>query len=181
MIAAQQSTARFFLGHHRPPSDEASIVAGLSLRPLAGPGLGAGHRALRGPLAVDQSVLLDRMVSPAHGPNGHPGHNPELSPLVMAHVLALDPYRHSLVPGLLRQFKRDLAQSLSNNRARLDPASEAASRILAHNRQWTCPVRLGVQRHLRPDCKGNDMAVGEHGNLYDHPSLGNTPDSLVVV
>src|SRR3989304_2252599 len=109
MIAAKQSTARFFLGHHRPPGDEASIIAGLSLRPLAGPGLGAGHRALRGPLARDQPVLLDRMVSSAHGPNGHSGHDPELSLPVLANVPALDPYRCSLVPGLLRQLKRNLA------------------------------------------------------------------------
>src|SRR3990167_2633352 len=100
MIAAQQSTARFFLGHHRPPGDEASIVTGFSLRPLAGPGLGIGHCALRGPLAVDEPLLLDRMVSPTHGPHGHPCHDPELSLPVLANVPALDPYRYSLVSGL---------------------------------------------------------------------------------
>ena len=181
MIAAQQSTARFFLGHHRPPGNEASIIAGLPLRPLAGPGLGIGHCALRGALAVDQSILLDRMVSSAHGPNGHSGHYPELSPSLMANVPALDPYRYSLVPGLLRQFKRDLALPVPGHRARLDPAAEAADRILATNPEWTCSVRPRMQRHLRPDCQGNDMALGKHGNLYYHPSLGNTSDSLVVV
>jgi len=181
MIATQQSTARFFLGHHRPPSNEASIFPSVSLRPLAGPGLGAGHRALRNPLAVDQSILLDRMVSPAHGPNGHSGHDPELSLPVLANVPALDPYRYSLVPGLLRQFKRDLAQSLSNNRASLDPAAEAPDRVLAHSRERACSVRPGMQRDLRPDCEGSDMAMGQHGNLYYHPSLGNTSDGLVVI
>jgi len=181
MIAAQQSTARFFLGHHRPPGNEASILSSVSLRPLAGPGLGAGHRALRGPLAVDEPLLLDRMVSSAHGLNGYSCHDPELSLPVLAHVSALDPYRCSLVPGLLRQFKRDLAQSLPGHRTRLDPAAEAASRLLADNPEWACSVRPGVQRHLGPDCKGNDLAVGQHGNIHNNTTLDNTPNSLVAV
>ena len=181
MIAANQSIARFFLGHHHPPGDEASILSSVSLRPLAGPGLGAGHRALRNPLAIDQSILLDIMVSSAHGLDGYSCHDPELSPPVLANVPGLDPYQYSLVPGLLRQFKRDLAQSLSNNRASLDPATEAADRILAHNPEWARSVRPGMQRNLRPDCEGSDMAVGQHGNLYNHPSLGNTSDGLVVI
>ena len=181
MIAAQQSTARFFLGHHRPPGDEASIIAGVSLRPVISRGLGAGHRALRHTMAGDQSLLLDKLVSTAHGSNGHPGHDHQLSPPVLANVSILDPYRHTLVPGLLRQFERDLAQSLPNNRTRLDPTTETTDRILAPNPERTCSVRPRVQRHLGPDCEGSDMALGEHGNLYDHPSLGNTSDSLVVV
>jgi len=181
MIAAQQSTARFFLGHHRPPGDEASIVAGFSLRPLAGPGLGIGHCALRGALAVDQSILLDRMVSSAHGPNGHSGHYPELSPSLMANVPALDPYRHSLVPGLLRQLKRNLAQPIPDNRASLDPTTETTNRILANNPEWACSVRPGMQRDIRPDREGSNLAVGKHGHIRDNPPLDNTPNGLVVV
>ena len=181
MIAAKQSIARFFLGHNRPPGDEASILSSFSLRPLAGPGLGAGHRALRGPLAMDQSILLDIMVSSAHGLDGYSCHDPELSPLVLAHVSALDPYRHSLVPGLLRQFERDLAQSLSGHRARLDPTTETTDRILATNPERARSMRPGMQRDLRPDCQGSDMAVGQHGNIHDNTPLDDTPNSLVVV
>jgi len=180
MIAAQQSTARFFLGHHRPPGDEASILSSVSLRPFAGPGLGAGHSTLWNIVAVDEPLLLDRMVSPAHGPNGHSCHDPQLSPLVLAHVPALDPYRHPLVPGLLRQFKRNLAQPIPNNRASLDPATETTDRILATNPEWACSVRPGVQRYLRPDCQGSDMALGKHGHIRDNPPMDNTSNGLVA-
>jgi len=180
MMTRNPSTIRFFLAHSHSPSHETGVFDGVPFRPLASPGLGAGHRAVWDSLAMDEPLLLDRMVSATHGPDGYTGHDSELSFPIQSNVSPLDPYRYSLVPGLLRQLKRDLAGTVPSHRTCLGPIAEVTDRILAPNRERACPMRPGMLWDQWPDCEGSDLEMGQHRHIQYNTPLDHTSDPVVA-
>ena len=143
--------------------------------------MGAGHSSIWDSLATDESLLLDCLVSATHRLPRLASDSVELSPTFPAGLPPLDNNGHSLVPGILLQCLRDLAESLPGYRASLDALAEATHRLLAGFRQWACSLRLVVFRDLGPVGQGADMAVGEHGDICYYPSLDDTSHGLVAL
>ena len=181
MMNSSPSRTRFFRSRIRPLRNEACLLLSLLVGPFTGPGLGAGHSPVWGSLAVDEPFLLDDLVSAVDGFTRLACQRSQLPAFVAANLPPLDDNGYSLVPGLLRKLVCHLAESLSGDRASLDPFAEAADRVLAHPGKWARSVCLGMQRYLWPGCEGSDMAMGQRGNIHYYPSLDNTPNSLVVV